>query len=162
MANNPASTLGQAVSGYTPVVDYTPEKQSPSFSGPINEVANVVTYTGTANTLTPTDILRKLIILNNAGAITAVLPPSSTLIPAIEGAKGGLALGLTAVAGTSIEFDIKASGAGAVTVSVGTGGTLVGTGAITAGNVKRFRLVTTNAGSSNPAYTLYSLGQSAQ
>lgn len=161
MANLPSQTLGQA-QPFSPVQDYTPEKQSPAFSGPISEVANPVTYTGTTNTLTPQDILRQLLILTNGSAITAVLPPASTLIPAIEGAQGGTELGLLPAGGSSILFDIKAGGAGAVTVSVGAGGTLVGTGAITAGNVKRFRLITTNAGATAPTYTLYSLGQSAQ
>lgn len=161
MANNPNQTLGFANSA-TPIVDFTPEKQSPAFSGLINQVFNPVTYTGTSNALTFSDVLSGLIILTNGGAITAALPTAALLVPAIEGAQGGTKLGLRAAGGSAIEFYVKAGGAGAVTVSVGTGGTLVGTGAITAGNVKTFLLVVTNASAATPAYTLYSLGQSAQ
>ena len=160
MANLASQTLGYANSS-TPIQDFTPEKQSPAFSGPVSEVANIATYTGTTNTLTAADCLRKLLILTNAGAITATLPTAALLIPAVEGGRGGTKLGINAAGGSSFEFYIKAGGAGAVTVSAGTGGTLVGSGAITAGSVKQFLVVITDASVTTPAYTIYSFGQAA-
>lgn len=145
-----------------PVVSFTPQKDYLSFSGIINEYYNPTTYTGTANTLTFSDVLSGLLILNNAAAITAALPTAALMVPQIEGGQAALP-GITpssATAGNGVKFWIKASGAGAVTVSAGVGGTLVGSGAITAGNVKMFLLVITATGVT-PTYTVYSLGQSA-
>lgn len=148
-----------------PIQDFTPEKNYVSFSTIINEYYNPVTYTGTANTLVNADVMGGLIILNNAGAITATLPTASSLVPAIQGGQAGLP-GIappSAASGSGILFYVKASGAGAITVSAGTGGTLVGSGAITAGNVKTFLLIITAASTltGTPTYTIYSLGQSA-
>lgn len=160
MANNPASTLGQAATGYTPVQDFTPEKQSPAFSGPISEIANVQTYTTTTVNLTTADVQKIVLILTNGSAITANLPTAAALIPTIEGARGGLNLGINAAGGSSIDFFIKAGGAGTVTLVAGTGGTIVGTATVATLNIKHFKLVTTNAGSATPTYTVYSLGTS--
>jgi hypothetical protein len=152
-----------------PVVDYTPQKDYLSFSGLINQYYNPTTYTGTTNKLTPSDVLSGLLILTNAGAITASLPSAADLIPQIQGGQGP-ATGISQSnqpglpnlnGGNGIRFYVKAGGAGAVTVSVGTGGTLVGTGAVTAGSVKTFLLIITGTGDT-PTYTVYSLGQSAQ
>lgn len=145
-----------------PVVDFTPQKTYPSFSGPINEFVTPTTYTGTTNTLLYTDVLAKLIILTNGSAITATLPAATLMVPQIEGGRAGVPgiVGSTA-GGSAVLFWVKAGGAGAVTVSAGTGGTLVGTGAITAGSTKTFLLVITDTGTT-PTYTVYSLGQSAQ
>lgn len=149
-----------------PVVSFTPQKDYPSLSSLQASYYNPVTYLGTTNTLINTDVLGGYITLTNGGAITATLPSAALLVPAIEGAQGALPgiAPVTGTAGTAVEFYVKAGGAGAVTVSVGTGGTLVGTGAITAGNVKTFLLVVTAVGGlqATPTYTLYSLGQSAQ
>ena len=148
-----------------PVQDFTPTKNYPAFSGPINEYWNPTTYTGTSNTLTAADAQAGLLILTNAAAITAALPAATVLVPQVEGGQGalpGVAPPVTG-AGSSFNLYIKAGGAGAVTVSAGAGGTLVGSGAITAGNVKLFRIVITAVGTltGNPTYTVYSLGQSA-
>lgn len=149
-----------------PVQDYTPTKNYPSFSGPINEYANVTTYTGTANTLTAADAMAKLLILTNGAAITATLPTAAQLIPAIEGGQGALP-GIAPPpvgAGSSLLLMIKAGGAGAVTVSAGTGGTLIGTGAITAGSTAFFLFVITAVSTLTgvPTYNVYKLGQMAQ
>lgn len=148
-----------------PVQDYTPTKNYPSFSGPINEFALATTYTGTANTLTAVDVMSKLLILTNAAAITAALPTAALLVPAIEGGQASLP-GIAppvGTAGSAVMLYIKAGGAGAVTVSAGTGGTLIGSGAITAGNVKIFLIVITAVSTltATPTYNVYSLGQSA-
>lgn len=148
-----------------PVVSFTPQKEYPSLSTLANQYFNPTTYTGTTNTLLYSDVLAGLLILTNAGAIAATLPSAALLVPQIEGAQGGLP-GVTPASGASgsgILFYVKAGGAGAVTVSAGTGGTLVGSGAITAGSVKTFLLIVTavSALQGLPTYTVYSLGQSA-
>lgn len=149
-----------------PVQDFTPTKNYPSFSGPINEYWNPTTYTGTTNALTVADAQAGLLILTNAAAITATLPTAALLVPQVEGGQGalpGIAPPPTG-SGSSFALWIKAGGAGAVTVSAGVGGTLVGTGAITAGNTKLFRFVVTAVSTltGTPTYTVYSVGQMAQ
>lgn len=148
-----------------PVQDFSPQKSYPSFSSIINQYFNPTTYTGTANTLTAADAMSGLLILTNGGAITASLPTAALLVPQVEGGQGGLP-GIAPPLGTSgsaFLLYVKAGGAGAVTVSAGTGGTLIGSGAITAGNVKMFLIVVTAIGAltGTPTYNVYSLGQSA-
>lgn len=148
-----------------PVQDFAPTKNYPSFSGPVNEYWNPTTYTGTSNTLTVADATAGLLILTNGSAIAAALPTAASLVPQIEGGQGTLP-GIApppSGAGSSFYLFIKAGGAGAVTVTAGAGGTLVGSGAITAGNVKMFRIVITAVSTLTgvPTYTVYSLGQSA-
>lgn len=148
-----------------PIQDFTPQKTYPSFSTIINQYFNPTTYTGTANTLTPADALAGLLILTNAAAITAALPTAALLVPQVEGAQGGLP-GIAppaAASGSGFLLLIKAGGAGAITVSAGVGGTLIGSGAITAGNVKTFLIVVTKVSDllGSPTYNVYSLGQSA-
>lgn len=150
-----------------PVQDFTPQKTYPSFSTIINQYFNPTTYIGTTNTLLYSDVLAGLIILTNGSAITATLPSAALMVPQIEGGNGtlpGVAQPATLVAGSAVLFYVKAGGAGAVTVSAGVGGTLIGTGAITAGSVKTFLLVITAIGtlSGTPTYNVYSLGQAAQ
>lgn len=149
-----------------PVQDFTPQKSYPSFSSIINEYFNPTTYTGTANVLTYQDALSGMLILTNGGAITAALPSAALLVPQIEGGNGP-AIGVTpqnAAAGSGLFLWIKAGGAGAVTVSAGVGGTLIGTGAITAGSTKLFLIVVTAVGTltGTPTYNVYSIGQMAQ
>lgn len=148
-----------------PVQDFTPQKSYPSFSTIINQYFNPTTYTGTANTLVATDVMAGLLILTNGSAITATLPTGAQLVSQIEGGQAGLpgVAPPSAASGSGIIFYVKAGGAGAVTVSAGTGGTLVGSGAITAGNVKMFLLVITAVATltGTPTYNVYSLGQSA-
>lgn len=132
-----------------PVVDFVPQKQYPSFSGLINEVINVAAYTGTATTLTYSDVLGGFITSNNASAQTLTLPTAALLVPQIEGAQ----------VGSAIRFFVKELGAGTATVAAGTGGTVTGTATIATLNIKEFLLVVTAIGAT-PTYTCYSLGTS--
>ena len=80
------STLAPVVQSYTPSV------QSPAFSSIVNEVYAPVTYTTAGNiTLLPSDVLGGFITHTAAGAENDVLPAASLLIPAIQGARSGLA-----------------------------------------------------------------------
>ena len=138
-----------STSNLRPIQDFTPEKQSPSFSGSINEIVTIAAYTGTAVTLLYSDVLGGFITTNNAAAQTLTLPAASLLVPKIEGAK----------VGSSIFFWVKELGAGTATVAAGTGGTVVGTATIATGNIKQFMLTVTAIGTS-PTYNCYSLGTS--
>jgi hypothetical protein len=133
----------------SPVVDFAPQKQYPSFSTIINETITVVAYTATATTLTYTDVLSGFITSNNASAQTLTLPTAALLVPQIEGAQ----------VGSAIRFFVKELGAGTATVAAGTGGTVTGTATIATLNIKEFLLVVTAVGDT-PTYTCYSLGTS--
>lgn len=132
-----------------PVVDFVPQKQYPSFSGIINQVVNIAAYTGTATTLTYSDVLGGFVTTSNAAAQTVTLPTAALLVPQIEGAQ----------VGSTIKFFVQELGAGTATVAAGTGGTTNGTMTIATGNIKEFLLRVTAVGSS-PTYTVYSLGTS--
>lgn len=146
-----------------PVQDFTPQKTYPSFSTIINQYYSPVTYTNAANnTLLNTDVLGGLIIHTTAGAQTDTLPAAALLVPAIEGGQAGLpgVAPPSAASGSGIRFFVKAGGAGAITVAAGVGGTLVGSGAIAAGDSKEFLLIITKLADLTglPTYTVYSLG----
>lgn len=147
----------------SPVVDFTPQKNYLSFSGLINQYINPVTYSNAAgNTLLVSDVLGGFITHTAAGGETDTLPSAALLVPQIEGAQGplpGIAPPTTG-AGSSIKFFLKAGGAGTITLAVGAGGTLVGSGAVATGNIKEFLLIVTSTDPSNPTYTVYSLGTS--
>jgi len=132
-----------------PVVDFVPQKQYPSFSTIINEVITIAAYTGTATTLTYSDVLGGFITSNNASAQTLTLPTAALLVPQIEGAQ----------VGSAIRFFVKELGAGTATVAAGTGGTVTGTATIATGQIKEFLLIVTAVGDT-PTYTAYSLGTS--
>ena len=147
-----------------PVQDFTPQKTYPSFSTIINQYYNPVTYTATATTLTPADVLGGFITSTNAAAIALTLPTAALLVPAIEGGQAGLP-GIApphAASGSGIRFFVSAGGAGTVTVGAGTGGTTVGTMTVATGQIKEFLLIITALGSlqGTPTYTVYSLGTS--
>jgi hypothetical protein len=133
----------------SPVVDFAPTKNYPSFSGLINELITVVAYTATATTLTYTDVLSGFITSSNGSAQTLTLPTAALLVPQIEGAQ----------VGSAIRFFVKELGAGTATVAAGTGGTVTGTATIATLNIKEFLLVVTAVGDT-PTYTCYSLGTS--
>lgn len=146
-----------------PVQDFTPQKNYPSFSTSINQYITPATYTATATTLTPADVLGGLITSNNAAAQALTLPTAALLVPQIQGAQGPLP-GIApppAGAGSGIRFLVKSTGAGTATVGVGVGGTLVGSGAVVTVNIKEFLLVVTTVDPAVPTYTVYSLGTSA-
>src|SRR6202012_6244695 len=94
------------------VQSFTPTKNYPSFSGPINEVFNPVTYSNAANNmLLVSDVLGGLITHTAAGAQTDTLPTAALIVPPIEGAQ----------VGSAIEFIVKAGGAGTITIAAGPG-----------------------------------------
>jgi len=107
--------------------------------------------TAGAATLTAAQILGGLILRDPNGASRSdVVPTATLLINAIHDCK----------VGDSFEFIIKntADADETITLTSGTGATMVGTMTIAQNNVKRFRAVIT--GVSSPAYTVYSLGTS--
>ena len=129
-------------------------KQYPSFSGIINEKISIAAYTGTATTLTYSDVLGGFITSSNAAAQTLTLPTAALLVPQIQGAE----------VGSAIRFFVKELGAGTATVAAGTGGTVTGTATIATANIKEFLLVVTAVGDADgngATYTCYSLGTSA-
>lgn len=135
------------------VNSFTPGKQYPSFSTIINQVINIVPYTGTATTLLFSDVLGGFITSNNGSAQTLTLPTAALIVPQIEGAQ----------VGSSVKFFVKELGAGTATVAAGTGGTVTGTATIATGQIKEFLLVVTALGDSDgvgATYTCYSLGTS--
>ena len=107
------------------------------------------TITGTAATLTPTQVTSGLIISNNAAATTLTLPNANQLCDAIQGA----------MVGTSFEVMVKSIGAGGVTVAMGTGGTMSGTATVTTANIRTYLVNLTNVTIGSEAYTVYSEGQ---
>lgn len=151
-----------------PVQSFTPQKDYLSFSGIINQNISPVAYTATATTLLFSDVLGGYIASANAAATTLTLPTASLLVPQIQGGQAavpGVAPATTA-AGSSIRFFVSNTGAGTITVAVGTGGTLVAgsTATIATGQIKEFLLVVTRVGdlSGLATYSLYSLGTSTQ
>lgn len=143
-----------------PVVDFTPQKDYLSFSGLINQYYSPVAYANAgANTLLVSDVLGGFITHTAAGAETDTLPSAALLVPQIEGGQAGQP-GIAPPpigSGNGIKFFVRAGGAGAITLAVGAGGTLVGSGAVTAGTAKQFLLVITATGDT-PTYTVYAIG----
>jgi hypothetical protein len=139
-----------ATANLRPIKDFTPEKNSPTFSGLTNEVINIAAYTGITVTLLPSDVMGGFITANNAGAQMFTLPSAAALIPLIEGAR----------VGSSIIFILKELAAGTVTLAAGTGGTIVGTPTVATANIKQFLLQVTAIGPT-PTYSCYSLGTAA-
>lgn len=136
------------------VQSFTPTKNYPSFSGPINEVFSPVTYSNAANnTLLVSDVLGGFITHTAAGAQTDTLPSAALLVPQIEGAQ----------VGSAIELIVKAGGAGTITIAAGAGGTTNGTMTIATTNLKFFLIVVTalpDQYGNGATYTVYSLGTS--
>ena len=101
------------------------------------------TYTAAA-TLTVTDIENGMVIYNAAGA-------NNLALPAVTGAGGIDERISSAKVNSSFDFVLLCSGAGAGTLTVGTGWTLVGSGAGVASSAVIFRARKTGDGT----YTLY-------
>lgn len=138
-----------------PIVDFTPEKQYPSFSGLINQKYNPATISdAAAKTYTVNQVLGGFILRDTNGAArTDTLPSAADLIPQIEGAD----------VGSAIRFIVRntADAAETLTIAAGSGGTTSGTMTIAESNQKEFLLVVTAVGDQNgvgAAYTVYSLG----
>ena len=101
------------------------------------------TYTAAA-TLTVTDLENGLVIYNAGGA-------NNLALPAVTGVGGVDDEISSAKVGSSFDFVLLCTGAGAGTLTAGTGWTLVGSGAGGAGVAVMFRAVKTGDGT----YTLY-------
>jgi hypothetical protein len=113
--------------------------------GNLNEVSlgvqvAPVTYTAAA-TLTVTDLENGMVIYNAGGANNLALPTVADVEAEINSAK----------VNSSFDFVLLCSGAGAATLTAGTGWTLVGSGLGVAGAGTLFRARKTGAGT----YTLY-------
>jgi hypothetical protein len=113
--------------------------------GNLNEVSlgvqvAPVTYTAGA-TLTVTDLENGMVIYNAGGANNLALPTVADVEAEISSAK----------VNSSFDFVLLCSGAGAATLTAGTGWTLVGSGLGVAGAGTLFRARKTGAGT----YTLY-------
>jgi len=108
-----------------------------------------VTISGTAATLTSPQALSGLVISTNAAATTLTLPTAGDLANNIQGV----------MVGTSFEVMIKSTGAGGVTLAMGTGGTMSGTATVTTANIRTYMINFTNVGINTEAYTVYSEGQ---
>lgn len=134
-----------------PIQDYTPEKQSPSFSSQINDVITITNFAGTNQTLTAAQILGGFIIGVPTGAANYTTDTAANIINAIEGA----------VVGSSIQFTVrnKSGGANTITLVAGTGVTLNSGDTVTVAqnNQKTFLVVVTGLGAS-AAVTVYSFG----
>ena len=102
-----------------------------------------VTYTG-AVTLTVADLKNGLFIYNAGGA-------NNLALPAVTGTTGVDAEVSSAKVDSSFNFVLLCTGAGAGTLTAGTGWTLVGSGAGVAGAAVAFRARKTGDGT----YTLY-------
>lgn len=116
--------------------------------GNLNEVilgvqATPNTYTAGA-TLTVTDLENGIVIYNAGGA-------NNLALPAVTGVSGVDAEISSAKVGSAFDLFLLCSGAGAATLTVGTGWTLVGVGLGIAGRGVHFRAVKTAEG----AYSLY-------
>lgn len=116
--------------------------------GNLNEVILGVqvapnTYTGAA-TLTVTDLENGLVVYNAGGG-------NNLALPAVTGVGGVDDEISSAKVNSSFDFVLLSTGAGAGTLTAGTGWTLVGSGAGVAGAAVAFRARKTADG----AYTLY-------
>lgn len=137
------------------ITSFTPEKQSPSFSGQINEIVTFTILAAGNKTLTAAQLLGGFIIQTPTAAATDTLDTASNIVSQIEGAK----------VGSGIYFTIRNTSAGAfaITVAAGTGGTMNSgdTATIAQSNQKTFLLVVTALGDQNfvgATYTVYSMG----
>lgn len=134
------------------VRSYTPERQSPVFSGLVQPFYTVTTLTtAAAVTYTSAQLLGGLILRDTNGASRSdVLPTAALLVAAMENPS----------VGNGFEFIIRntADAAETITVTAGTGATVSGTATIAQNNTKRFLVVVTNITSGAEAYTAYSEG----
>lgn len=116
--------------------------------GNLNQVtlgvqATPTTYTA-GGTLTIADLEAGLVVYNAGGANNLALPS----VPGVGGVDEEIS---SAKVNSSFDLSLLCIGAGAATLTVGTGWTLVGSGAGEAGKAVGFRAVKTGAGT----YTLY-------
>lgn len=100
-------------------------------------------YTGAA-TLTPLNLEQGLIVFTSGSGANLALP-------AVTGVGGVDERVSSAKVGSCFDFAVLSTGAGAATLTAGTGWSLVGSGACEAGKAVGFRAVKTGDGT----YTLY-------
>jgi hypothetical protein len=108
-----------------------------------------VTIATTTAALTSPQAMSGLIISTNAAATTLTLPTASDLCNNIQGV----------MVGTSFEVMVKSTGAGGVTIAMGTGGTMSGTATVSTANIRTYMINFTNVTIGQEAYTVYSEGQ---
>src|SRR5215469_6921681 len=101
--------------------------QHPRFQSPVMPMILPITLTATT-ALTPTQLMQGMINMNAAGATTLTLPAAAYLAAAIQGC----------MVGTSFQFLVRCTGAGTVTIAVGTGGTISGTNNVTTTNTREY------------------------
>jgi hypothetical protein len=97
-----------------------------------------------ATTLTSPQLLQGFIIYTG-GAANLTMPTAADLCNNIQGC----------MVGTSFEFEVRSSGAATVTIVVGTGGTLSGTGTVATLSTRTFFVNFTNVTLGSEAYTVY-------
>jgi hypothetical protein len=102
-----------------------------------------VAYTGAA-TLTPLNLEQGLIVFTSGSGANLALP-------AVTGVGGVEARVSSAKVGSCFDFAVLSTGAGAATLTAGTGWSLVGSGVCEAAKAVGFRAVKT----SDDTYTLY-------
>lgn len=134
------------------ITDFTPSKQYPSFSGPINQkytIANVAS--GNAG-YTAAQVNGGFIIHTANAASTGTLPSAQSLIPQIQGVE----------VGSGQRLIVYNPGTATLTIAAGAGGTLkAASGAVATLDIREFLIVVTALGDVNgvgATYDLYSLG----
>lgn len=136
-----------------PVQDYTPEVQSPVFSGIIQETVTVTTLSTAATTVTASQLLGGLLLQPAGAAINTTLDSATNIFKALQNQQ----------VGASFAFTLRntATTANTITVVAGSGGTMSGTATIAQSNQRSFRLVITAAADAygnGATYTVYTAG----
>lgn len=140
------------------ISSFTPEVQSPAFSGLVQELVNVITLGTAATTITAAQMLGGLILQPAGTAINTTLDTAAHVFLAMQSVQ----------VGSSFSFTIRNTSTAAATITVvaGTGGTFStsNTATVTQNNQRSFRLIITALGDVNgvgATYTLYTGGTGA-
>lgn len=113
-----------------------------------------LTTGGGAGTLTAANLLGGFIIVNCDDAQSLAFPSASDLIAAIPGVSGTAQFTGT----VGFDLDIYNSGDTTLTMTAGTGCTIVGTATLLTVTAKRFKIIITDANPAAPTYSAYSMG----
>jgi hypothetical protein len=132
---------------------FTPEVQSPAFSGVTQETLTVTTLGTAATTVTASQMLGGLLLQPAGAAINTTLDTAVNVFKALQ----------NQVVGASFAFTLRntATTANTITVVAGSGGTMTGTATIAQNAQRAFRLVITAVGDASGAgatYTVYTAG----
>ena len=135
------------------ITSFTPEVQSPAFSGLIQEVVTLNTIASTSSTLTIAQMLGGLVFQPAGAAINTTLDTGPNIFQALQ----------SPVVGSSLTFTVRntATAANTITIVAGSGGTISGTATIAQNNQRSFRVVITAVGDQNgvgATYTAYTSG----